>query len=124
MKQYITEDQLIEISADQYHELLMLLGVDIFVHIDEKSHYHELVTIDRMIEIFTNRGYKLTSYPSCNEGFNYVTVYKDCGTQISYDKKELVDALWEAIKGLLEMIVYVNFNRTALEVEYETVHNR
>lgn len=95
MKQYITDDQLQEISLEQQIKLHKLIRGDIQRHPFLASE----VTIGKMIEILDPKEetiFTMCKMVSANPPIYEITVNGDY-----YYGENMCDALWEAVKSIL-----------------------
>jgi len=92
MKQYITVEQLEELTNKQYNSIFGTLGDAVTM-----GDMSRAINIGKMIEILDD---KISHIGPMNE-FRCVDVYDDDGVAVEYFEKELCDALWEAVKEVL-----------------------
>jgi len=101
MKQYITVKQLGELTENQITKLCTLITDDIGVLlVDTDETIAEMTTIGKMIEILEQHGEYPNIYISNNPGVKTWEVQSVPYTD-AFEKEELCDALFEAIKTIL-----------------------
>lgn len=101
MKQHILPKQVEEIKKEQFYSLFN----NLVYRNDYAKYHHKKVTIGKMLEVLTEKNIvldiKLTSMDTQDNNNGFVIINNVFYSK-EYKAKELCDALWEAIKDILQ----------------------